>query len=492
MRLRDTAQGLVKAVNRDPLSLIYAQYTSGISAVPGKMLFQAKGFTGAMYWRANTITAGSAFSPALPDSFASGTQVYSRNDTLPHAAYISKYNEPEAVALVNFLLIGSKNKDILRVHALRDSVIFEKEDGVYRLTGDNINNFAVTLLDGTVQCVAPSSSDILNNQVVFLSNQGVCLVTESSVQIISRVIEDVIQPILGQANLSAQTGGVAYESERLYLLTTTAPNSTTATQVWAYNILSEAWTSLTSIFKQAVVGPADVLFYISTANDIQKERKKQTKIDYSGQNYAVTISNVASDALSSYVTMPTGILPQKGDMIVKSDVINSIEDTPILISGDTYFVVYKSDCNLVNADSLNLYSRIESNIKFAPFHAGLVGRMKMFAQMQIHLRDNSISRLTIYFIGDTFGGSASIDWESRLTSLGWGLFPWGFSPWGQQNSIDLTQGTQPAPMIRTYVPLFQVRNTFIQTVLVHAEAGEPLNIQSLSFAVRAYGERVSR
>lgn len=492
VRLRDTAQALVKAVNRDPSSLIYGQYVSTPTSVPGKMRFQSKLFTAAMYWRANTTTAGLAFSPALPDSFASGTQVYSRNDSLPHAAFISKFNEPEAVPLVNFILVGSKNKAILRVHALRDSVIFEKEDGVYRLTGDDINNFTVTLLDGTVICVAASSSDVLNNQVVFLSNQGVCLVTESSVQIISRVIEDVIQPILGQANLAAQTSGVAYESERLYMLTTTSPNSTVATQVWIYNILSEAWTSSTKLFSQAAVGPADTMYMISTFNDIQKERKKQTKIDYTAQNYTVTISNVSSDLMSSYVTMPTGVSPQQGDIIVKNSVINRIDDVPIFISGDTYSVVYTTASNLADADSVILYSRIDTTLKFAPFHAGLVGRMKHFAQFQVHLRDNSVSRLTIFFVGDTYGGSENVVWESQLNAQGWGEFPWGFERWGQTEFINLTVGTQPAPIIRTYVPKFQARNTFIQAVLIHREGGEPLNLQSLSYAVRAYAERVSR
>lgn len=492
VRLRDTAEFLVKAVNRDTSSLIYGQYVSGTTSVPGKMRFQAKGFTAAMYFRANTTTVGSAFSPPLPDSFASGTQVYSRNDDLPHAAFISKFNEPEAVPLVNFILVGSKNKAILRVHALRDSVIFEKEDGVYRLTGDSINNFAVTILDGTVICVAASSSDVINNQVVFLSNQGVCLATESSVQIISRTIEDVIQPILGQANLSAQTSAVTYESDRTYMLTTTNPNSTTATQVWIYNVLSEAWTSSTSLFTQAVIGPSDTLYFVSDENDIHKERKKQTKLDYTGQNFAVSISNLTSDLMTCNITLPVGVVPQQGDIVVKNNVINRIEDAPIFVSGDIYTVTFSQATNLANADSEILYSRIDSSIKFAPFHAGLVGRMKQFSQMQIHLRDYSVSRLTIFFVGDTYGGSESIVWESLLINRGWGFFPWGFEPWGQTDVINLTQGTQPAPIIRIYVPRFQARNTFIQAVLVHKEAGEPLNLQSLSYAVRAYAERVSR
>ncbi len=492
VRLRDTAQSLVKAVNRDTGSLIYAQYTSGLSSVPGKMRFQAKGFGAAISIRANSIAAGAAFSPALPGSFSVGTQVTSTNDVQPNAIYVSKYSEPEAVPLVNFIPIGSKNKPIIRVHALRDSIIILKEDGAFRLTGDNINNFSVTILDGTVHIVAASSSDVLNNQVVFLSNQGVCLVTESSVQIISRNIEDVIQPILGQPNLAAETAGFAYESERLYILTTTTPNDTTASQVYVYNFLTSAWTTWDFLFIQGVIGPEDTYFLINEFGDIDKERKKQTKVDFTGQNYAVTVSNVSADLQSCDITMPSGIVPERGDVVIKSNVINRIDSIPVSVSGDIYAVEFALPSNLVNADSVILYSQITTRVRFAPFHAGLVGRMKQYAQFQIHLRDNSVSKLNLSFRGDTYGSSELVTWESLVISQGWGYFPWGFEPWGQTETINLTQGTTPAPIIRTLVPKFQARNTFIQPILEHAQAAEQMNIQSFSYACRAYGERVSR
>ncbi len=492
VRLQSTAQSLVKAINRDSLSLIYAQYVSTPSDVPGKMRFQAKGFTGTIYLRANTTTAGSAFLPSLPDSFVTGNQVFSSNDQLPHAFFVSKLNEPEAVPLVNFFLIGAKNKEILRVHALRDSLIVLKTDGVYRVTGDNPGNFTTTLLDGTVKCVAARSSDILNNQVVFLSNQGVCLVTESSVQIISRKIEDVIQPILGQTALASQTSGVAYESERLYLLTTTDPNNTAATNVYAYNILTEAWTKWDSLFWQGIIGPSDILYYISLFNQVQKERKKQTKLDYTGQNYSAVIANVSSNAMSCDITLPSGVVPENGDIVVKDGVINKINTDPTFLVGDTYSVTFLTASNLLNGDTPILYSRFDALIKFSPFHAGLVGRWKQFSQMLISLRDNSTSRLYITYTGNTFGSSEEVTWLSQLVLAGWGTFPWGFEPWGQTNVINLTIGTQPAPIIRVYIPKFQARNTFIQPVIEHREAGEPLNFQSLSYAVRAYGERVTR
>lgn len=493
--LRDTAEGIVKAFNRDPSSLIYSQYASGITDVPGRMRFQAKGFVDPIYFRANGTGEGNAFFPVFPDSFASGTQVFSTNEEQPHVFFVSKIAEPEAVPLLNFIPVGAKNKEILRVHALRDSIIVLKKDGVFRVTGDNVNNFNVTILDSTISVIAPSSSAVLNNQVVFLSNQGVCLVTESSVQIISRAIEDVIQPILGQANISMVTSGCAYESERLYLLTTSMPNDTDATVVYAYNILTDSWTTWTTLFSQALVGPGDVLYYISLDNDLQKERKKQTKLDYTGQNYGATVSNVASDGLSCDIALPSGVTPEAGDVLVKNDVINKIQDDPVLVSGTTFTVTFATASNLANSDVVFLYSRYICKIKFTPFHAGLVGRVKHFGQMMMNLRNESMTRLYITFFGDTIGGSELTTWESPLTaagSTGWGQFPWGFEPWGQTNTIDLTQGTRPGPIVRIWVPRFQARNTFIQAYLEHKEAAEPFGIQALSYAVRAYGERASR
>ena len=493
VRIRDTAQGIVKAINRDTSSLIYAQYISGTNDIPGQMSLQAKGFTGIIYLRANTTTSAAAFSPVLPTSFASGTQIYSRNDELPHVFFSSKLNEPEAVPLVNFFTVGARNKEILRIVALRDSLIVLKQDGVFRVTGDSVSNFNVTVLDSTVICVAPSSVDLLNNQAIFLSNQGVCLVTESSVQIVSRKIEDVIQPILGQTNIAAVTSGVGYETERLYLLTTSDPNDTDATNVWAFNVLTESWTQWDTLFSQAAIGPEDRLYYFfSESNSIQRERKYQTRTDYTGPSYAVTASSVASDGFSCVLTVPVGEAPRVGDVVIKDNVINRIVSST-QITSTTYTVVFLRQSNLVNADAVILYEYITSQVKLAPFHAGLVGRTKQFSQIEVHFRDAaSASQVFCYFVGPFFGGSATQTWESTFGTAGWGQFPWGFEPWGQGEGVNLPIGTQPAAIMRVYVPLLQQRTVWIQPYLEHSQAGETFSIQAMAFAVRAYGERVSR
>lgn len=488
-----TARAIVKAINRDTSSPVYARYVSTPQAVPGLMEFEAKQFGGAFSFRANTDQVGQAFSPVLPSSFVAGTQVTSTSDVLPNAIFSSKVGEPEAVPIANEYPIGSKNKAILRVVALRDCCIIIKEDGIFRLDGDTTGNFVSTILDSTVFCLVPNSVALIDNTVMMLSNQGVVKVSSSAVQIVSYNIEQVIRPILGAATLVASTSAVTYESERFYLLSTLLPNTTTPSIVYCYNVLSSAWTTWDTVFVNGTIGPVDKLFLITTDNKIKKERKLQNKLDYCAENYAVTIVSVAPDGLSAVINTP-GIGPQALDIIVSANVISRIKSVTPAAPNNT--VTFYRPTNLVAAGSAVYYAAFTSTIKFAPFHGGQVNRMKQFAQFQVHFRDTGATYLTLNFSGDTFGGSETLTWDASSTNLtsgsGWGFEPWGLFPWGEDQGINLTYNTQPSPILRTYVPRFAQRSTFIQPQIVHAVAGERIGIQEIGYSVRGYGERVSK
>lgn len=485
-----TSRAIVKAVDRDPSSAVTARYISGITDIPGKMLFTSETFASdPIQVRAENTTVGQAFNPELPVAF--GTTVQSTQDILPNAVYSSKIGEPEAVPLVNSYAVGSRNKAILRIFALRDSVIVLKEDGVFRIDGDGTTNFSATILDGTVICVAPSSAALINNQVVFLSNQGVCLVTPTAVQIISRKIEAPIAAVIGSPNLVANTSACSYESERLYLLTTLSPNTNTASVVYCYNTLTDAWTTNDQYFKQGIVGPEDKLFLISTGNKILKERKLQNKLDYTGQDYPTTNISMATDKLSGVFSI-SAVNPQPGDVIVFANLISRI--ATVTPSGSNFLVTFESVSNISTGNVCTLYQRFKSTIKLSPFHAGQTNREKQFAQFQIHTKEASISTLDISYSNDTFGSSEFTTWKQNNVTQqgGWGQLPWGFFPWGLDQGINLTYSTQPAPIVRTYVPLFAQRSSFIQPILEHNAGAEPLNIQAMGFQVRGYNERVSR
>lgn len=486
--LRDTAQGLVKAINRDPTGEVYANYISGVADIPGKIRLSAKGFGDAIQLLASSSATGGGFSPVLPTSF--GT-VISVNESLPNTFFAAKLGEPEAVPLVNRYPVGSINKSTLRSLALRDSLVHLKQDGVFRTTGDSPGTLSTTVIDGTIICLAPNSADVLNNEIIFLSNQGWVKVTESSVEIISRRIEDVVTPILGQTTLSDETAGIAYESDRLYLCSTLLPNETTQGETYIYNTLNNTWTTRSQLFDAAVIGTKDRLFTISS-NVVMSERKNNTRIDFCGQNYSTTVNAVASDEMSATITS-TGRIPVAGDVLVLSNVFSRIESVTSLGSNQ-YTVEFPKQTNLAASDTPVLYAQYTSEMKMAPFHGGKIGLDKHFAQLQLHGRDNSITRMFITFAGQHYGGSEETDWKaSEIRSTGgWGFEPWGFFPWGLADSINVSSGTKSAPIIRTYVPLLQARNTFLQVIMQHREAGEAINLQALTFAVRAYFERVSK
>lgn len=311
-----TASYLVKAINRNAASLVFAQYTSEVTAPPGSITLLAKNLQQTAF-RLNSSSAtaiGAAFEPPLPTS---GTSVQSDADIGPNRLYIGKLNEPEAVPLFNIRDVGSRASPILRVAALRDSVIILKDDGIYRLNGDSTNNFTVTALDNTVFVKATDSVVVLNNSVYCLSNQGVVQITDSAVRIVSRIIEPLLTAILGQ-DLEDNTSAVGYESERLYLLSVKRPNtlSSVADVTYCFNYLTEAWTSWTGankVFFNALLRPSDDKLYLIPTlaqNKIVKERKQQNLVDYTGQeNCALVLKAIVgateSTGGSSAVTMTT-------------------------------------------------------------------------------------------------------------------------------------------------------------------------------------------
>ena len=490
-QLRRTAQGLIKAINRDLPSLVYGNYVSAIDDTPGKIRISAEDFTGTIFMRGSSPGLCEAFSQVLPQSFASGNQVFSKNNIQKNAVFISKVSEPEAVPVVNYLLVGSKNKAIKRIFALRDSVILLKEDGIFKITGNSIANFSVTPLDTTVIVLAENSGALLNNKVYFLGTQGICSATDSSVEILSRRIENFIEPILGQANLNAETAAVAYESDRTYRISTLGYNSPVKNITYIYNSLNDTWTSSDYLFTAGVVGPSNKLFLVSS-NRVLKERKYGNRLEFTGQNYSCTVNSVTPSGLQAVISI-VGRTPEVGDVLVYQDVINRIRKVENAGSGQ-FLLTFAKVTNLTPTLTVQLYANIPSAMVMAPYHGGTVGLGKQFAQIQLHTRSNNISRIKLTFRGAYFGGSEESEWlDTRvLTSGGWGLAPWGFFSWGQADLLDAKVVTEPAPIVRIYVPLFQQRNTFIQAVMNHQEAAESMDIQTISWAIRAYRERVSK
>ncbi len=260
---------------------------------------------------------GNEFSPALPTT---GTTVISANQVQVNALYYSKFQQPEAVPIVNNFLVGPKDKAILRILPLRTGLMIIKEDGIYRLTGVN-GQFQIDPFDNSAICLAPDSAVILNNQIYMFSTQGVVTLTDTGVSVISRPIEDKLQRISTPSfDFKPNTFGVSYESDRAYLLwTVTNTNDDQPTQCFRYNTFTNAWTRWPIVKTAGVVLFSSQVLYLAPGDEnfIEIERKNIDRTDYADRVYPLQIS--ANAVISSTQIALSSITNVKvGDVLVQT------------------------------------------------------------------------------------------------------------------------------------------------------------------------------
>ena len=200
------------------------------------------------------------------------------DESISNRVYFSKFQEPEAVPLVNFFDIGPKDKEIKRIVPLRDSLFVFKEEAVFRISGDDPSNFAVFQFDASAGILAADSAAVVNNRVYVLTNQGVAAISDTGLGIISRPIEDQIIKLTSEGFVNVRTAsfGVGYEADRSYWLWTVEnQNDTTATQCFRYNSFTNKWTRNPIDKLAAVVNTEENKLYLSPSdlNEIEVERK---------------------------------------------------------------------------------------------------------------------------------------------------------------------------------------------------------------------------
>lgn len=259
-QIQETVKSLVRVINRDYTTVssqvgsqVYAFYTSGVDDVPGQFRLQSKSFASNFSLTVSSSGVSGNFQPEIPTS---GTTVAGENDLSPHMIYVSKLGQHEAVPRLNRYPVGSKSAEILRVAALKDTVLILKEDGVFAIRGSHPSNLNVIPLDSTVLIKAPDSLSVVNNEAAFVSNQGIVAASESSIRRIAEDIRPIITSVIGNAYFAQLTRSVGYDSEQLYLLTTIEPN--TYPQFFSATVVSAAVTS----------GVATVTFNVSITSNL--------------------------------------------------------------------------------------------------------------------------------------------------------------------------------------------------------------------------------
>lgn len=297
-QIEDTAKSLTNVINQNSNDVVYAYYTADINDLPGSILLEAKlidNNTFSLTASSNTNldvvpkTTGAMFNPDL------STSQSATNESFPNRIYFSKPSQPEAVPATNNIDIGPKDKKILRILGLRDSLFILKEEGVYRLTGDTFVNFSVTLFDNSANLIAADTATILNNQIYALTSQGVATISETGVGIISRAIENIFTRVTSPSYpiFNSASFAFGYEADRAYLIFVADKTTDTfATKAYRYNTFTQCWTSWKKSATCGIAETKENKIYLGAADvsSVEVERKALTSRDYVDRQYNRNIS----------------------------------------------------------------------------------------------------------------------------------------------------------------------------------------------------------
>lgn len=249
----------------------------------------------------------------------------SDNNTSPNRLSFSKISQPEAVPIANFLDVGSKDKAIMRILALRDNLFVLKEDGIYIVTGASAPDFTVRLLDNSAILIAPDSAVVLNNLIYALTTQGVVSISESGVSIVSRQIEDQIKKFTtSNFNYRYTSFGMSYETDRSYFLWLPELKSdTAATQCFRYNSITNTWTRWTVAATCGIVnqlGDDKIYIGLSDRNTIQQERKNLERQDFTDRSIVRSLAENSFDGTNVILSSTSSVAA--GDVITQQQYVS--------------------------------------------------------------------------------------------------------------------------------------------------------------------------
>jgi hypothetical protein len=470
--ITNTANALINCINLH--GNLTAFYQSGYVGLPGLILLQEVNIGGATFYA--TSTNGASFNPVLPSS---GTTIASDNSANGNYLWYSSFNQPEAVPLAQFIPIGSADYPIKRILALRTSVMIFKDDGIFRLFGTTPSQFQVFLLDSTTLLLAPESAVNFNNQVYFASLQGLASLSDNATPVIISIpIDDVYNQISVMPGFINNSFGVSYESDRTYLFgSITTATDTTATQIFAYNYVTQAWTRWPITRSCGIVsvpnssGTGDLLYMGNpTSKQIYQERKSFTAADYTDEQYTINITSFSGFTvnLTSSANAKIGqTISQGGFTALVTSVVNGTQ-----ITVDSYY-------GWANGTAY-LYNPILNSVTWNPFSGDNPGMVKHFREASFFFRNAAFNTMVVSFSSD-FSSPVQTSLMSPVSQYSWGLPPWGSFPWGGKLG-----GMQS---IRAYVNVNQSRAHWLNVGLTSNQAFTSFSLQGISLITETISER---
>jgi hypothetical protein len=466
--ISDTTRSLVKVINIRDANLS-AYYISGFNELPGKIWIQANNYSTSVFYVTAATSGGSQTGCWNPVLQTSGTDNSSTNDENPNRIFFSKIQQPESVPILNYVDAGSRGNEILRIIPLRDSVFVLKEDGVYRIIGEDPSSLRISLFDNTIKLLSLESAVEMNNQIYCYTDQGIAAISDNGVQVLSRPIEDQIQQKEIIQNFFTNSFGVSYEVDRKYLFYCKALSTdSNPSEAYVFNFFTNAWTKYIQDRSCGIVYD-NRLYMGGVDGHIYRERKALNSTDYVDNSYNITINSINGNVLT--VASATNIAINQ--VIRQSGVFSVVTD----VTGNN--VTLESSAGFVAGAAIS-YEPIESILEWSQNDSQNPGILKHWREITMLFRTADFSSIEIGF-SSNFDPNVEYTEVSPIRSDQWGSFQWGNIPWGF--------GTGLAYPIRTYIPLLKRRASWVFFRVRSKKAQSYFAIQGLSAMFEPMSER---
>lgn len=487
-----TMKSLVRVINRDSgNSVHYAYYISGAFDPPGKILIRRRDFTDtALSITVDLSTTGDNFTPVIPTS---GTDVSTDPDAAPNRLYRSRFEQPDAVPLLQFDPVGAARDEILRIVPLRDSLLIFTERSIYRLSGEDESSFTIRVLESSVRLLAVESPAVLNDAVHCYTSQGVTAVNENGARIESFFgIERALNKIQNFTNFKTLTWGIAYEQERKYTLwTQDESGDTTVTVGWTFNYLTNTWTRrLKKVTAGVVLKESDRLFLAHAVDKtLLKERKSfaVSDSDYVDEDIPITIDTVATttDSDGMTVSLLTVTYTYSGETLEANWLIEQGSSFGRVVSvvdnGSDSFTLTLEDFEVYTTGAAISAIPIPSRVRWAPEVSGNPATTKQHTYCTLSLEADTHRQIKLGFITDVVETEGFVDPLVIGVSFGWGDMGWD-DAWGSEGQIKSTP-------VRIPIPRRFQRARWISTIFEHSMARAGFEIVNLGIVARPYTER---
>lgn len=360
----------------------------------------------------------------------------SENDEKPNRIYYSKLDQPEAVPISNFFDVGDSDKGILRIFPLRDSLFVFKEEGLYRVSGENAP-FNLALFDSSCRLIAPDSLGVTDNVIFAWTKQGIQTVSESGVSLISKEIDNDIKKLASDnyPNFNTLTWGVGYESDNAYLVWTVQEVSDQeATICFRYDTKTGTWVNYDKTNTCGILKLLDNKLYLGAGDTdfIEQERKSYTRLDYADRESNVLLENNNYFGANLKFSVVTNI--DVGDVFVQEQTLTVYEYNMLL---------KKLDFDPGPADK-NYYSTLvaSAGVDLRTKLVSLAIKLDADANTQIKHYASDIADLSGNIGSQTIGGSTV-----RITSPSHGLLTGRYVTISNNTSIPSLDGTWKVTVI---------------------------------------------